>query len=138
VHFLATLERRPAALDHAPVYRDWRPAAALAALRRELEAKYGGPAGARQFIRVLQLLGEHPQSRIERALEACRAGHAVSAEAIVGRTRALAASEAGRPYQIEGSYEIANLPQVSVPPPDLSRFNRLLGEDAPAGPMVET
>ena len=36
VHFLATLERRPAALDHAPVYRDWRPTAALAGLRREL------------------------------------------------------------------------------------------------------
>jgi transposase len=138
VHFLATLERRPAALDHAPVYRDWRPTAALAALRRELEAKHGTPGGARQFIRVLQLLAEHPQSRIERALEACRAGHAVSAEAIVGRTRALAAAEAGRTYPIEGSYEITNLPQVSVPPPDLSRFNRLLGGDAAAGPLIET
>ena len=27
VHYLATLERRPAALDHAPVYRDWEPTA---------------------------------------------------------------------------------------------------------------
>ena len=75
IHYLATLERRPAALDHAPVYRDWEPTAALAGLRRELEAKYGLPGGTRQFIRVLQLLGEHPQSRIERAIEACRAGH---------------------------------------------------------------
>ncbi len=138
MHFLATLGRRPAALDHAPVYRDWQPAAALAALRRELEAKHGTPGGTRQFIRVLQLLAEHPQSRIERAIEACRAGHAVSAEAIVQRTRALAAAEAGRPSPIENSYEIANLSQVSVPPPDLSRFNRLLGGDAPAGPMIET
>ena len=138
VHFLATLERRPAALDHAPVYRDWRPAAALAELRRELEGKYGTPAGTRQFIRVLQLLAEHPQSRIERAIEACRAGHAVSAEAIVQRTRTLAAAEAGRPSVIESSYETRNFPQVSVPPPDLSRFNRLLGGEAPAGPMIET
>lgn len=138
VHFLATLGRRPAALDHAPVYRDWRPAAALAGLRRELEGKYGTPAGTRQFIRVLQLLAEHPQSRIERAIEASRAGHAVSAEAIVQRTRALAAAEAGRQTVIESSCEITNLPQVSVPPPDLSRFNRLLGGEAPAGPMIET
>jgi transposase len=138
VHFLATLERRPAALDHAPVYRDWRPAAALAALRRELEAKYGGPAGARQFIRVLQLLAEHPQSRIERAIEACRAGHAVSAEAVVQRTRALAAAEAGQTPTLDSSYECTNLPRVSAPPPDLSRFNRLLGGEASSGPIIET
>jgi transposase len=138
VHYLAALERRPAALDHAPVYRDWRPTAALAALRRELEAKYGMPGGTRQFIRVLQLLGEHPQSRIERAIEACRAGHAVSAEAIVQRARSLAAAEAGRTPTIDDSCEPTTPHRVSVPPPDLSRFNRLLGGEAAAGPMIET
>jgi transposase len=138
MHFLATLERRPAALDHAPVYRDWRPTAALAGLRRELEAKHGTPGGTRQFIRVLQLLAEHPQSRIERAIAACRAGHALTAEAIVQRTRTLAAAEAGQTSSIEHSYESSSLPQVSVPPPDLSRFNRLIGGQAPAGPMIET
>jgi transposase len=138
LHFLAALERRPAALDHAPVYRDWRPTAALAGLRRELEGKYGTPAGTRQFIRVLQLLAEHPQSRIERAIEACRAGHAVSAEAIVQRARSLAAAEAGRTPAIDGSWEATTRHRVSVPPPDLSRFNRLLGGEAAAGPMIET
>ena len=138
LHFLATLERRPAALDHAPVYRDWQLPAAFAGLRRELEGKHGTPAGARQYIRVLQLLAEHPQSRIERAIEACRAGHAVSAEAIVQRTRTLAAAEAGQLTIIESSYETRNFPQVSVPPPDLSRFNRLLGGEAAAGSMIET
>jgi transposase len=138
VHYLAALERRPAALDHAPVYSDWEPTAALAGLRRELESKYGLPGGTRQFIRVPQLLGEHPQSRIGRAIEACRMGHAVSAEAIVQRTRALAAAEAGRTPAIDGSYEATAIPQVSVPPPDLSRFNRLLGGEASAGPSIET
>ena len=138
VHFLATLGRRPAALDHAPVYRDWHPAAALAGLRSELEDKHGAPAGTRQFIRVLQLLGEHPQSRIERAIAACRAEHCLTAEAIVQRTRALAAAEAGQALGIGQSYESANLPRVSVPPPDLSRFNRLLGGEAATGPPIET
>jgi transposase len=138
VHYLAALERRPAALDHAPVYRDWKPTAELAGLRRELETKYGMPGGTRQFIRVLQLLAEHPQSRVERAIEACRAGHAVSAEAIVQRARALAAAEAGRTPEIDRSCEGMNFPMVSVPPPDLSRFNRLLGGEALAGPNIET
>jgi len=133
VHYLATLERRPAALDHAPVYRDWEPTATLAGLRRELEDKHGTPGGTRQFIRVLQLLAEHPQSRVERAIEACRAGHALTAEAIVQRTRALAAAEAGRPPVPDHSFEIANMSPLSVPPPDLSRFNRLLGGDVAAG-----
>src|SRR5262249_3184824 len=49
VHYLATPERRPAAPDHDPVYRDWKPTAALEDLRRELEGRHG-PAGTRQFI----------------------------------------------------------------------------------------
>jgi transposase len=138
VHFLAALGRRPAALDHAPVYRDWRPAAALAGLRRELEARYGAPAGTRQFIRVLQLLAEHPQERIERAIAACRAGHAVSAEAIVQRTRDLAAAEAGRAPEVDRSCEDAATPRVSIPPPDLARFNRLLGGEPQGSPTIET
>jgi hypothetical protein len=96
------------------------------------------PGGTRQFIRVLQLLAEHPQSRVERAIEACRAGHAVSAEAIVQRARALAAAEAGRTPAVDRSCEGMNFPTVSVPPPDLSRFNRLLGGEASAGPNIET
>ena len=138
VHYRAALERRPAALDHAPVDRDGKPTAALAGLRRELEAKYGLPGGARQFLRVLQLLAEHPRSRIERAIAACRAGHAVSAKAIVQRTRTLAAAEAGRTPAIDRSCEGTTPPRVSVPPPDLSRFNRLLGGEASAGPRFET
>lgn len=133
VHYLTTLERRPAALGHAPVYRDWAPAAALAGLRRELEARHGTPGGTRQFIRVLQLLAEHPQSRVARAIAACREGHVLTAEAIVQRTRALAAAEAGQSAIIDLTFEIADIPWVTVPPPDLSRFNRLLSGDVAAG-----
>jgi transposase len=127
VHYLAALGRRPAALDHAPVYRDWKPAAELAGLRGELEGRHGTPGGTRQFIRVLQLLAEHPQARVARAIEACRAGHALTAEAIAQRARALASAEAGQSPGMVHSFEAKNIPVVSVPPPDLSRFNRLLG-----------
>ena len=53
LHFLGTLERKPAALDHAPVYRDWQLPGAFAALRRALDGRLGSRAGTRHYIRVL-------------------------------------------------------------------------------------
>ena len=121
------------------MYRDWKPTETFADLRRELEGRHGGPAGTRQFIRVLQLLAEHPQARVARAIAVCRAGHTVSAEAIAHQTRALAKAETDCQYNIGSSDKLANLHLIAVPPPDLSRFNRLLGGDAPAdgGPSEE-
>ena len=63
LHFLVILQRKPAALDHAPVYRDWQLPAAFADLRRDLEARLGPRTGTRQYIRVLQLLAHHSVER---------------------------------------------------------------------------
>jgi hypothetical protein len=141
LHYLATLERRPAALDHAPVYRDWKPAVALATLRRELEERHGASPGTRPFIRVLQLLAEHPEARVARAIEVCRAGLTVSAEAIAHQTRVLAQIEAFGQSQVDSGRETTRLPPITVSPPDLSQFNRLLGGGEPTraiDSLVET
>ena len=37
IHYLATLDRKPGALDHAPVFRDWKLPACFAGFRAELE-----------------------------------------------------------------------------------------------------
>ena len=37
LHYLATLGRKPGALDHAPVFRDWKLPACFADFRAELE-----------------------------------------------------------------------------------------------------
>jgi len=133
IHFLPTLSRKPAALDHAPVYRDWDLPAAFTGLRAELERRHGALAGARQFIRVLQLLGEHPRSRVEQAIEACRRDHLDSAEAIVQRAQSLAAS-APDPRGVSDAQGLpATVPRVEVPRPDLSRFNQLLTTGGPGG-----
>ena len=71
-HFLIVLQRKPAALDHAPVYRDWQLPPAFADLRRDLETRLGLPTGTRHFIRILQLLAHHPVERVEQALSECR------------------------------------------------------------------
>ena len=63
--------RKPGALDHAPLFRDWKLPACFAAIHAELEQHHGTEAGARRFVRIMQLLGEHPLDRVQRAVEAC-------------------------------------------------------------------
>jgi transposase len=129
-HYLAALERRPGALDHAPVFRDWRLPACFAEFRAELEAHHGAAAGSRRFARVLQLLGEHPLRRVNQAIEACRSEHLFSAEAVIQRARSLAAIEAATGDVAATPTDAAAAPQVHVPRPDLSRFDQLLGGPA--------
>ena len=82
---------------------------------------YGG------FVRVPQLLGEHPLARVRKAIEACRLDHLTSAEAVIQRTRSLAVIEAAsRDHSASIPESAPGGPGVSVPLPDLSRFDRLL------------
>jgi transposase len=125
IHYLATLGRKPGALDHAPVFRDWKLPACFAEVRAELERRHGGMSGSRRFVRVLQLLGEHPMSRVTQAIEACLRDHLPVAEAVIQRARSLAAIGAAK-REPPGPVEVIAAPRVDVPLPDLSRFNQLL------------
>jgi transposase len=128
LHFLVVLDHKPAALDHAPVYRDWQLPAAFADLRRRLEDRLGRRAGSRQYVTVLQLLARHPLPRVEQAIARCRGG-AADVAAVIAQAEALAADD---PPAIPAG---AGLLALAVPRPDLARFNRLLsrsleGDDA--------
>jgi transposase len=132
LHFLVILERKPAALDHAPVYRDWQLPAAFAELRRGLEGRLGPRAGARHYIRVLQLLARHPVDRVEQAIRSCRTCGGPDAAAIADAVERSARDSAA---SLGDTTMSPDLPAVTVPRPDLSRFDRLLprspeGEDA--------
>jgi transposase len=96
VHYLVTLTRKPAALDHADVYRHWQLPRSFAELRRHLEARHGPRAGTRQYIRVLQLLAHHPAERVSRAIESVLAEGAAEARRIAEQTERLAGA-AGAP-----------------------------------------
>ena len=122
------------ALDHAPVFRDWKLPACFGGFRGELEGLHGAMSGSRRFVQVLQLLGEHPMSRVTGAIEACRRDHLHSAEAVIQRTRSLAALEAAK-HQTEVHCETPAAPRVNVPLPDLSRFDQLLSGPAAGGPV---
>jgi hypothetical protein len=134
LHFLATLGRKPGALDHTPVFRDWKLPACFADMRAELERNHGGMSGSRRFVRVLQLLGEHPMTRVTQAIEACQRDHLFSAEAVIQRTCSLALIEATKRDAAAPSDEPA-VPRVDVPLPNLSRFDRFLCIPAANSPV---
>jgi transposase len=119
-HFLGALERKPAALDHAPVFRDWDLPPALAELRGALEDRLGRAAGVREYIRVVQRLDGHSISRVGEVIRQARLAGEPDAEAI--RARVERATPAGPMVSFESKPAAA----VTVPRPDRSRFNRRL------------
>jgi hypothetical protein len=121
LHYLTALGRRPAALDHAPVLRDWQLAACFTQLREALEKHHGKTAGARHFVRVLQLLSEHPMRRVQAVVETCLAKNDIDAERIAAQVRRRAELDSATP-----KLEAIPLCHYQVPRPDLSRYDELL------------
>jgi hypothetical protein len=104
-------------------------------MRAELERTHGVTSGSRRFVRVLQLLGEHPMTRVTEALETCLREHLPSAEAVIQRTRTLAATEAAKRSGTGTPSDEPAASRVDVPLPDLNRFNQLLSGPAAGGPV---
>ena len=127
LHYLAALGRRPAALDHAPVLRDWQlPDGVHARCGRPWKRSTARGRAARHYIRVLQLLGEHPAgARPSGGRELPGPGASCTAERIARRRRRprSAARAAGA---VAGT--VTPLCQYQVPRPDLGRFDQLLSQ----------
>ena len=126
LHYLLTLQRRPAALDHAPVYRNWKLPPLFTELRERLEHRHGPHAGARQYIRVLQLLAEHPVPRVQRAIELTSS--VTDADLICQRVERLASRDRFDPESATPERAGTNQVNPQVPLPDLSQFNQLLSQ----------
>jgi len=69
LHYLALLERKPGAFDHARPLEGWVLPECLLLLRRRLEADHDSE-GTKEFIGVLRLLEKRPMKRLVRAVEA--------------------------------------------------------------------
>ncbi|MFH0983835.1 MAG: IS21 family transposase [Planctomycetota bacterium] len=128
MHYLVTLGRRPGALDHSGVYRNWQLPASFTQLRAALEQRHGPHAGSRQYIRVLQLLGEHSQARLQQAIEYCRTRNLLDSELIRGQAERLALRQEPAAPDVCAQTPI---PQIQVPRADLSQFNQLLSIGEP-------
>ena len=126
-HYLAILDRKPGVLDAAPAFRDWSLPACFAAFRAALEDLHGPSPGTRRFVRVLQLLAEHPLARVRQAVEECIDEHVIDAETVIQRTRRRAASATRTSAAASELPASSAAADVQVPLPDLSRFDQLLG-----------
>jgi transposase len=125
LHYLAVLGRRPATLDHSNVFRNWQLPGCFTELRGLFESRHGPFAGARQYIRILQLLAEHPVKRVQKAIELCVANSTINAEMIINKVNHLAQNQ--RPA--EPTDPNIDRYQIQVPRPDLSRFDQYLTVD---------
>lgn len=67
LHYLALLERKPGALDHARPLEGWELPECFRVLRHRLEADHG-PEGVKEYIGVLRLLEKQSLSRLKRAV----------------------------------------------------------------------
>jgi transposase len=132
LHYLATLDRRPAALDHAPVLKRWQLPEPFSRLRQALAAGHGDRAGTRQYIRVLQLLAEHSLERVQHAVEDALRQKDVRADRILQAVlRQAEAAAEPKPTQVVTNAchsSVTPLSQYQVPQPDLGQFDRLLGQ----------
>ncbi len=67
-------------------------------------------------------------TRVQKAVEACRREQPTSADAVIQRTCSLAAIETMAPDGSPPNPESAAAARISVPLPDLSRFDQLISD----------
>ena len=101
-------------------------------LRQALEQRHGVRTGARQFIRVLQLLAEHPLERVQQAVEQCLPQPPLDAERIIAVAARLAKATstvaATQAVALSDHSSVTPLCQYQVPSPDLGCFDQLLSQ----------
>jgi len=120
LHYLALLERKPGALDHARPLAGWSLPAAFAQLRGRLE-EVDPKRGTRQYIRVLRLLETHALQAVTAAVERALTLAVVDADAV-----RLLLERAGE--QPAAGFDLSSRPQlraVHVPPSDLAAYAAL-------------
>jgi transposase len=125
LHYLASLGRRPAALDHSNVYRRWKLPAVFAELPERLEQRHGSRPGVRQYIRVLQLLAKHTVDQVQYVIERLRGDEELDAQSIIRRVTERAARDV-KTSTTELDGQRPEVAQVSVPDPDLTMYDRFL------------
>jgi hypothetical protein len=142
LHYLASLQRRPAALDHADVFRQWKLPAIFQEMRERLEARHGPLTGRRHYARILELLQFHPVPRVQQALEQSQGFDGLDAEVIAQRTRQLALRQQIDQTPAATVSDHANQAlRVQVPVPTLDHFNQFLYQgdaldECPSQPTV--
>jgi hypothetical protein len=123
-HYLAILGRRPATLDHSFVFDRWELPACFEQLWSDFEQREGLAAGARQYVRVLQLLAEYPVKLVQEAIIQCRKKTTVNADHILATVRRL--GDRLLPAGADIRADMTQSDSLQVPIPKLDHFDLLL------------
>ena len=129
VHYLPALRRKPHQLDHAQVFRNWSLPLVYERFRRELEKRHAGE-GLRQYVEVISLLQDFPQSDLTSALRRAAACQSFSAEAVRFYLRL---RERGADAPVLETHNRWGLPDVKLGTADLSRYETLAKKEAENG-----
>ena len=129
-HYVAALSIRPHALDHSRVFKDWVLPGIFGELRQRLEREHGGNGGIRQYIRVLQLLSEHPAQRLGESIRRLWHRLHLRSEHIEEKARQIALETAEGPS--------SNLPPDVAIPPELSQTGPAPGVKKESSPARQT
>jgi transposase len=119
-HYLALLERKPGAFDHARPLEGWALPECIWLLRRRLEAELGS-AGTREFIKVLRLLESASIAELADAVTQALSIGAIGSDAVA----CVLHHRRERPV---GLYSLDGHPQLkmfSIAPPDLGAYGVL-------------
>lgn len=120
VHYLALLERKPGAFDHARPLDEWNLPGSFAVLRRRFEAAWG-ETGVRHFIQVLRLLEKCSLGELTAAVERALAIGVTTADAVRVLLEVTRESPV-RLFRLDGRPHLAG---VLVPLPDLGAYHAL-------------
>jgi transposase len=123
-HYLAILGRRPAALDHSFVFTEWKLPACFDQLRADFEQREGLTAGARQYVRVLQLLAEYPVKVVQEAITRCRQKTTVNPDHLIATVRRLGDRPGPRGDDLASCTPLGT--SAALPIPTLNHFDLLL------------
>ena len=119
-HYLALLERKPGAFDHARPLEHWNLPDCFAVLRRRLEGELGS-AGTREYIKVLRLLERASLRELTAAATQALAIGATGVDAI----GLILAHSAERPVALFSLDGRPYLKAFTIPPPDLGAYGAL-------------
>jgi len=120
LHYLALLERKPGALDHARPLAGWTLPEAFGQLRRRLEEK-DPHEGTRQYIRVLRLLETHERAAVTTAVEQALKLAVVDPDG-VRLLLQCALEQPAAPFDLTGR---PALQSIRLPAPKLADYNAL-------------
>jgi hypothetical protein len=122
LHYLALLETKPGALDHARPLAGWTLPECFLLLRRRLEAERDGD-GTREYIKVLRLLEKHPLPKLRAAVGAALEVGALTRDAVAQFLYPREDWRATR-FSLDGH---PHLRHVRVAPPNLASYMDLVG-----------